>query len=234
MPAAERTARRHRDWVRWALKPLVFALCALPLLGMVWDTTHGGLGANPIQALINRTGLWSVRLLLITLAVTPLRRLTGTAWPVRLRRMLGLYAFFYAMLHLLVYLALDQALMPALILTDLSRPYILVGYAAVALLIPLAVTSTDGMMRRMGARWKRLHRLVYPAAVLAVLHYLMLTKIALRPPETYAVLLALLLGYRVVYRLHRRYGRRVRRGGGRASVEESPRGRASHNSGRVP
>jgi len=221
MPAAARVATKRRDWISRIAKPLVFTLCALPLLAMVWDGTHGGLGANPIQELINRTGLWAVRLLLITLAVTPLRHWIGQAWPVRLRRMLGVFAFVYALLHLLVYLTLDQAFIPALILTDATRPYILVGYAALALLIPLAVTSTDGMMRRLGARWKRLHRLVYPAAVLAVLHYLMLTKIVLRPPETYAVLLGLLLGYRLLRWLSRRCGRRARSDTGRASAEES-------------
>lgn len=221
MPGATRTPTTRRDWVRWVLKPLVFILCTLPALAMAWDAIHGGLGANPIQALINRTGLWAVRLLLITLAITPLRHLIGQSWPVRLRRTLGLFAFFYAVLHLLVYLVLDQTLIPALILTDVSRPYILVGYAALALLIPLAATSTNSMMRRMGPRWKQLHRLVYAAAILAVLHYLMLTKIALRPPETYALLLAVLLGYRFVRWLYRQYVRRARSRAQSTSAEET-------------
>jgi len=220
MPAATRSATRRRDWVRWGLKPLTFLLCSLPLLAMAWDGTHGGLGANPIQELINRTGLWAVRLLLVTLAITPLRHLIGRGWPIRLRRMMGVFAFVYALLHLVVYLALDQSFIPALILTDATRPYIIVGYVALALLIPLAVTSTDGMMRRMGARWKQLHRLVYPATVLAVLHYLMLTKIVLRPPETYAALLAILLGYRLLRWLYRRHGHRVRSRAAHASAEK--------------
>lgn len=206
MPATR--ARKRLDRVRYVAKPLVFVLCLLPALAMLLDAAGGHLGANPIQALIDRSGLWAVRLLLITLAVTPLRRLPRLGWLIRLRRMLGLYAFFYASLHLLVYLVLDQGLMPGLILTDLGRPYILVGYAAVALLIPLAVTSTDGMMRRLGRRWKQLHRLVYVVAVLAVAHYLMLVKLDLRSPLMYAALLAALLGYRAV-----RYGvRRARLG----------------------
>ncbi|HYW02967.1 MAG TPA: protein-methionine-sulfoxide reductase heme-binding subunit MsrQ [Gammaproteobacteria bacterium] len=209
---------RGMDPVRRVAKPVTFVLCLLPALAMVLDAATGHLAVNPIQELINRTGLWAVRLLLVTLAVTPLRRLPRMGWLIRLRRMLGLYAFFYALAHLLVYLVLNQGLVPALILADLGRPYILAGYAAVALLIPLAVTSTDGMMRRLGRRWKRLHRLVYPAAILAVAHYLMLVKLDLRPPLTYAGLLALLLGWRLV----RYAARRLRRHRAQQAGQRSP------------
>lgn len=205
-------SRRGPAWVGRYAKPAVFLLCLVPFVLMLWDGARGGLGANPIQELIDRTGLWGLRLLLITLAVTPLRRLPGLGWLIRLRRMLGLYAFFYALLHLAVYLVLNQGLIPALIIADLGRPYILVGYAALALQLPLAATSTDGMMRRLGRRWKRLHTLVYPAAVLAVLHYFILVKIYRLPPLAYAGVLAVLLGYRFVrwYASRRaiRYGNR--------------------------
>lgn len=209
MAAEARAARSESsDWVSRFAKPAVFALCLVPFAWMLWDGVRGGLGANPIQELINRTGLWALRLLLITLAVTPIRRLPRLGWLIRLRRMLGLYAFFYTVLHLVVYLALNQGFIPALIIADLGRPYILVGYAALALQIPLAATSTDGMMRRLGRRWKRLHTLVYPAAVLAVLHYLILVKIYRQPPLVYAALLGALLGYRLVRRYVRRVGSR--------------------------
>jgi sulfoxide reductase heme-binding subunit YedZ len=186
------------DRRRW-LKPAVFILCLLPALALAADALTGGLGANPIEAITHRTGDWALRLLLITLAVTPLRRLTGWSWPGPLRRMLGLYAFFYASLHFLTYLVLDQFFDPAAIVEDIAkRPYITVGFTAFVLLIPLALTSTNGMIRRLGGRnWRRLHRLVYPIAILGVIHFLWLVKADLREPLIYLAILAALLGYRL-------------------------------------
>ncbi|MHB1528733.1 MAG: protein-methionine-sulfoxide reductase heme-binding subunit MsrQ [Acidiferrobacteraceae bacterium] len=164
----------------------------------------GTLGANPISDLTNRTGLWSLRLLLATLAVTPLRRLSGWVWLMPARRLLGLFAFFYGLLHFAVYLALNQTFSPTLILGDLSRPFIIAGYLSFALMVPLAATSTVRAMRALGPRWQLLHRLVYAVAILAVLHYLLLVKIDFQPPEAYGALLTLLLSYRLAMSLRRR------------------------------
>ena len=155
-----------------------------------------GSGANPIEAVTRALGDWALRLLLLTLTVTPLRRLTGWGWPLRLRlrRMLGLYAFFYALLHLLSYIVLDQFFYWPEVWADIvKRPYITIGMAAFVMLIPLAVTSTQGWMRRLGRNWQRLHRLVYPIAIAAVMHYLMLVKVIATEPLLYAGILLLLL-----------------------------------------
>jgi sulfoxide reductase heme-binding subunit YedZ len=186
---------RQHALIRWIGKPLVFLLGLLPLAGLFWQ----GLGVNPVETLTHHTGEWGLRLLLITLAITPLRRITGWAWVVRFRRMLGLFAFFYASLHFATYLVFDQFFdLPAIAQDVLKRPYITVGFAAFLSLIPLAVTSTNAMMKRLGGRrWQRLHRLVYLIGLLAILHYLWLVKADLTRPLAYAVVLALLLGYRV-------------------------------------
>ena len=179
-------------------KPLVFLLCLLPLALLVWRIAAGRLGANPVEAVLHFTGAWGLRLLLVTLAITPLRRLTGRGWLLRFRRMLGLFAFFYVVLHVTVYLVLDRGLAWDEIVTDLSkRPYIMVGFAAFVLLVPLAVTSTRGWVRRLGRRWQLLHRSVYLIAVLGVLHFLWLVKADLREPLIYAAVLAVLLAARV-------------------------------------
>jgi sulfoxide reductase heme-binding subunit YedZ len=186
--------------LRW-LKPPLFVLCLLPLALLLWRVSVGDAGPNPVEVVTHETGNWALRLLLATLAVTPLRRLTGWAWLVRLRRMLGLFAFFYALLHLTTYLWLDQFFDWRAIAADIvKRPYITVGFAALALLVPLAVTSTRGWIRRLGPRWKQLHRLVYPAALLAVLHNLWLVKADLLEPGIYAAILALLLAARLPWR----------------------------------
>lgn len=192
------TKRRHR----W-LEPSVFLLGLLPAVVLLLDALSGGLGANPVEAITHRTGDWALRFLLITLAVTPLRQLTGWTWPGPLRRMLGLYAFFYATLHFLTYLVLDQFFDLTAIVEDIAkRPYITVGFTAFVLLIPLAVTSTNAMVRRLGGkRWKRLHRLVYLIGILGVVHYLWLVKADLREPLIYAAVLAVLLGARLVGRV---------------------------------
>jgi sulfoxide reductase heme-binding subunit YedZ len=190
MPASERS-------LRWGIKPAVFLLCLVPLLWLVWDVIQEQLSANPVEDITHRTGDWALRFLLITLAVTPLKRLSGQVWLLRLRRMLGLYAFFYTLLHFLTYLWLDQQFLFSEILVDISkRPYITVGFSAFVLLIPLAVTSNRYAMRRLGRRWQRLHRSVYVIAALGVLHYLWLVKADSRDPIIYGLVLVGLLGIR--------------------------------------
>jgi sulfoxide reductase heme-binding subunit YedZ len=177
-----------------ALKPLLFALCLVPFGALVWDYTHQALGPDPVAALEHRTGLWALRLLLITLTVTPLRRLTGWNKAVRFRRMLGLFAFFYASVHLLIYTVVDLGGFWSQLLEEIAkRPYITVGFSAWLLLIPLAITSTKGMMRRLGRRWQQLHRLVYVAALLGTLHFLWLVKADHREPALYVGLFVVLM-----------------------------------------
>lgn len=181
------------------LKPCLF-LCALVPLGLlIGDGFNDGLGANPVEAITHRTGDWGLRFLLITLAVTPLRRLSGWHWLGRLRRMLGLFAFFYLCLHFLTYAILDSGLDPGYIADDiLKRPYITIGFTSFCLLIPLAVTSTDGMVRRLGGRrWRLVHRLAYVAGAGGVLHFLWLVKADLREPLIYLGILVVLLGLRI-------------------------------------
>lgn len=182
------------------LKSVVFAASLLPLAWLLWLAVSDGLGANPIEALTRYTGGWALRFLLITLALTPLRHLANLPKLMTLRRMLGLYAFFYACLHVSVYFGLDQFFAWREILADITkRPYITVGFTAFVLLVPLALTSTQNMMRRLGRHWKRLHRLVYPAAIAAVLHFIWLVKADLREPLIYAAVLIYLLGYRIYF-----------------------------------
>lgn len=178
-----------------SLKPVVFVAALLPLVILVADGIYDALGANPIETISHRTGDWTLRLLLITLAVTPIRKLTGWQAVGRVRRMLGLFAFFYAVLHFLTYTWLDQALVWQDIVADvIKRPYITIGFASFLLLVPLAATSTQGMIRRLGGRrWRRLHRLAYVATIGGVLHYLWLVKADLREPLFYAAILSLLL-----------------------------------------
>lgn len=163
-----------------------------------WLTGSGALGADPVAAIEHFLGLWALRLLLLTLAVTPLRQLTGLAVLLRFRRMLGLYAFAYASLHFAAYLVLDLRGYWAEIFVEIAkRPYITVGFAAWLMLVPLAATSTRAAMRRLGRRWGLLHRLVYPVAILAVLHFWWVVKSDVREPAIYAGVLALLLGWRL-------------------------------------
>ncbi len=182
-------------------KPLVFLLCLVPVLVLGWQVMDNTLGPNPVEAVVHFTGIWTLRFLLVTLAVTPLRRLTGLAWVLRFRRMLGLFAFFYALLHFAAYLVLDRALAWSEIVRDLTeRPYIIVGFAALVLMVPLAVTSTRGWIRRLGRRWQQLHRAVYLIAVLAVLHFIWLVKADIREPLIYAGVLAALLTFRLPWK----------------------------------
>ena len=185
------------------IKPTVFVLCLLPMAWYAFALVTDQLGANPIEAVTRGTGEWALRLLLITLSMTPLRRYAGWSWPLRIRRMLGLFAFFYACVHLTSYLWLDQFFDWNEIWRDIvKRPFITVGMLAFVLLIPLAVTSTNKMIKRLGRNWVRLHRLVYVIAILGVLHFWWLVKADVRTPLLYALLLTLLLSMRVVW--HRR------------------------------
>jgi methionine sulfoxide reductase heme-binding subunit len=180
------------------LKGAIWIGALLPLALLVHGAVTDGLGADPIETLTHRTGWWGLTLLLATLAVTPVRRLTGWNRVIGVRRLLGLFAFFYVALHFAVYL-LDQELVLAYIAEDvLERPYITVGFAAFVLLIPLTVTSTRGMIRLLGGmRWQRLHRLVYLSAALGVLHFLWLVKADVREPLLFGGVLLLLLALRL-------------------------------------
>lgn len=181
------------------VKPAVFLAALFPLGLLVWDGFADGLGANPIEAITHRTGRWTLRLLLITLAIAPLRRITGWNELARLRRMLGLYAFFYALLHFLTYIWLDQSLVLRDITEDIiERPYVTLGFTAFLLLVPLAVTSTNAMVRRLGgARWRKLHKLAYVAGLAGALHYLWLVEADTRDPIIYLIVLAALFAFRL-------------------------------------
>ena len=187
--------------MRRALKPALFLLCALPLawlLARASGIAGPGLGPNPIDEIMDRLGDWGLRLLLATLCVTPLAVTLRRPWLMGLRRMLGLFAFTYLSLHFLNWLVLDQWFDLGAIAADIARrPYITVGFTAYALLVPLAVTSTAGWMRRLGRRWHRLHRLVYAAAILGCTHFWWQVKADWREPAVYAAMLALLLGWRI-------------------------------------
>jgi len=190
------------------IRASVFVVALLPLAGLVQRGVAGTLGANPVEMVLRSLGTWTLVLLLATLAITPLRRVTGWAWLVRLRRMLGLFAFFYATLHVGAFVWLDHWFNWAEILADVvKRPYLNFGFAAYVLLIPLALTSTQAMVRRLGGRnWLRLHRSVYAIGVLGVLHFWFhkLAKNDLSQPVIYAVVLALLLGMRLAHTLSAR------------------------------
>jgi methionine sulfoxide reductase heme-binding subunit len=180
------------------VKAAVFVLAAAPAVMLAVDGVRGNLTADPIEEITHRTGWWALTLLLVTLAVTPVRRLTGWNQLVQLRRMLGLYAFSYAVLHLLTYVVLDLFFAFDILLEDvMERPYITVGFAAFLILLALAVTSTKGWIRRLGRRWQQLHRLVYVAAVLGVVHFYWQVKADTREPLIYAGILVVLLVARV-------------------------------------
>jgi methionine sulfoxide reductase heme-binding subunit len=192
--------------VRFVAKPAVFAASLVPLGLLVRGALSNGLGANPIEAVTHTTGDWTLRFLLLTLAVTPLRAMTGLNQLVRFRRMLGLFAFFYACLHMLTYVWLDKFFSWRDIAHDVPhRPFIALGALAFTILVPLAATSTAGMIRRLGGRaWRALHRLVYVAAVAGVVHYWWLVKADITRPRRYAVALGLLFAARAAVAWHRR------------------------------
>ena len=179
----------------------------MPFALVVGDTfgITGSLGANPIEEILDRFGNWGLRFIMITLAVTPLRQLTGMNLLARYRRMLGLFTFFYVFLHFVTWLILDQGLLMSAIVADIvKRPFITIGMVALLLLIALAVTSTHGMRRRLGRRWQTLHNSVYVIAVLGVWHFWWQVKLDTLEPLVYAVILTILLGYRVIVNLSRR------------------------------
>jgi len=181
------------------VKAALFVASLFPLLRLSWFAFSDQLGANPIELITRSLGTWTLVFLLITLSITPLRKLSGWNWLIKLRRMAGLFAFFYALLHFITYIWLDQFFDLSSIYKDvIKRPFITIGFAAFILLIPLAVTSTNAMMKKLGGKnWQILHRLVYLIAVFAVVHYWWLVKKDLTQPIIYATVLAVLLGYRL-------------------------------------
>jgi sulfoxide reductase heme-binding subunit YedZ len=192
--------------VRRVLKPVVFLGCLAPFLWLAYNTVWGSLGVNPVETITNETGIWTLRLLVATIAITPIRWVTGWNPIINFRRMIGLFAFFYATVHFLIYFVLDRSLMLDGLWEDIVlRPYITVGFAAFVLMIPLALTSTRGWIRRMGGRrWNLLHKLVYASAVLGALHYVWKVKLDVTNPMIYAAIVVVLLVWRVV----RAFGRR--------------------------
>jgi sulfoxide reductase heme-binding subunit YedZ len=184
-------------------KPVVFLICLLPLSVLflrAFELAGFGLGANPIEELLHQLGRWGLKFLLLTLAITPLRRWTRWNWLLRFRRMLGLFAFFYIVLHFLTYAVLDQGLDMAAIVEDIiERPYITLGMTGLLLMIPLAVTSNRAMMRRLGKRWQKLHRLVYIIAIAGVWHFYWQVKLDTLDATLYALMLTVLLATRVHY-----------------------------------
>ncbi len=195
------------EQIRW-IKTAAFLLCLVPLARLTWLAAGEKLGANPIEYITHSTGWWTLAFLMITLAVTPLRRLIAATWLLRLRRMLGLFAFFYAVLHFTTYVWLDQFFDWSSIAKDIvKRPFITIGFAAFVLLIPLAATSTNSMVRRLGAaRWQLLHRLVYVVAILGVAHFWWLVKKDITEPVLFACVLSVLLGARLAWRARRSHG----------------------------
>jgi methionine sulfoxide reductase heme-binding subunit len=201
--------------VRWVLKPLVFMAALGPLAWLVWAVMTGNLSPNPLSDITLHTGIWTLRFLCITLAITPLRRLTGWHPVIRFRRMLGLFTFFYGTLHFLIYVIADRfagldfpdGIVAWSTVVNLGRsvgediykrPFITIGFTALMLMLPLAITSTAGWIRRLGGRrWQTLHRLIYAAAVAAVIHYWWLVKADVTEPRNYALIVAVLLGFRV-------------------------------------
>ncbi|MGQ0522418.1 MAG: sulfite oxidase heme-binding subunit YedZ [Betaproteobacteria bacterium] len=187
------------------IKAVLFAACLYPLASLIWLGFTGELGADPVEFIRRSTGTWALDFLIITLSITPLRRATGWHWLVRLRRMFGLYAFFYAVIHVVTYLWLDQLFELAAIWHDIvKRPLIAAGFLSFVLMIPLAATSTDRMVRRLGGkRWQTLHRTVYLIAVAGVVHFWWLVKIDYTGPLLYSAIIGALLLVRVVSRLER-------------------------------
>jgi sulfoxide reductase heme-binding subunit YedZ len=182
-------------------KPILFVLCLVPLASLVWRGFYGDLGANPIETITRSTGDWTLRFLLITLSVSPLRQWFGLSALLRFRRMLGLYVFFYACCHFSIWFIFDHALDFTDMIEDIvERPYITVGFSALVLLIPLAATSNNAMLRKLGRRWKTLHQLSYLIVMLGVLHFLWLVKADYLEPGIYALIAAVLLLQRINFK----------------------------------
>jgi methionine sulfoxide reductase heme-binding subunit len=208
-----------RGPVPW-LKPAVFMGSLVPLAALVIRAARGTLSADPIREVLNQFGLLTLIFLIATLTLTPLRKLFGWTWPIRIRRMVGLFAFFYASLHFVTYVGADQSFRWSAILDDIvKRKFIFVGFTAFVCLVPLAITSTNGMVRRLGiARWQRLHRLAYVAPTLGVIHFIWRVKKDITQPATYGVVLAVLLAFRIVDAVRSR-GKRRASGTAKASRE---------------
>ncbi|HEU4708084.1 MAG TPA: protein-methionine-sulfoxide reductase heme-binding subunit MsrQ [Methylophilaceae bacterium] len=190
-------SKKQIAWIKAGL----FIAALIPLARLFWLGFRDDLGANPVQFVEHQTGLWALIILLVTLSMTPIRLLTGMAWQIQLRRMMGLFMYFYACLHFTTYIWLDHWFAWSEITKDIAKhPYVLVGFTAFVLTTPLAITSNRAAMLRLGPNWKRLHSLVYLIGILAVLHFLWLVKKDIREPLIYALILALLLGIRLYYR----------------------------------
>ena len=204
-------------------KTLIFFAALVPLGRLVWKAWHGLLGANPIEVITHSTGDWTLILVLTTLAITPLRQITRQYWLIGVRRMIGLFAFFYAVLHFTTYIWLDKFFDLHEITKDIGkRRFIMVGFTAFVLLIPLAITSTAGWIRRLGGKnWQRLHRLIYVTAICGVVHYIWLVKADLRKPLEYAFVLSILLLYRVGVRVAETRKRLLARARTSAEVAEA-------------
>lgn len=194
------------DWARRVIKPAVFLACLIPFARLVYGALWGDLGANPVETITNTTGIWTLRLIVLTLAITPARWLTKWNTIIKFRRMVGLFAFFYGTLHFSTYFILDRSLRFDELWEDvMKRPYITMGFSAFVLMIPLALTSTSGWIRRLGGRrWNLLHRLIYVSAILAVIHYWWKVKLDTTNPRYYALIVGALLGVRIWRAIARR------------------------------
>jgi sulfoxide reductase heme-binding subunit YedZ len=199
------------QWARRVIKPAVFLACLIPFTQLVYGVFWGDLGANPVETITLTTGIWTLRLLVIALAITPARWVTKWSPIILFRRMVGLFAFFYGTLHFMTYFVLDQSLMFDGLWEDvMKRPYITMGFTAFVLLIPLALTSTKSWIRRLGGhRWNLLHRLIYVSAILAVIHYWWKVKLDTTNPRYYALIVAVLLGARIWRAIARRLSARA-------------------------
>jgi sulfoxide reductase heme-binding subunit YedZ len=198
--------------MRKALKPLVFTISLTPAAYLIFLGFTNDLGVNPAETLQLETGVWSLRFLVATLAITPFRRLTGWNRAIQYRRMLGLFAFFYAFLHFLTYLVLDKYFALDEMMADVfKRPFITMGFLAFVLMIPLALTSTKGWIRRLGRRWQVLHRLIYVSGIAAAVHYVWKGKVLLGPSVYYAAAIGLLLAFRLVWQLRSAKALKTRR-----------------------
>ncbi|MDH5387791.1 MAG: sulfoxide reductase heme-binding subunit YedZ [Gammaproteobacteria bacterium] len=183
--------------VSYVIKPVLFIICLVPLVWLVWGAINDTLGANPVEVMTRETGEWVLRFLLITLSITPARKILNLPWLIKLRRMLGLFVFFYAVMHFITYIWFDQYFNWSEIVKDVvKRPFITIGFAAFVLLIPLALTSNKIMIRRLKKNWLVLHKLIYVIAVLGVLHFTWLVKADYLQPVVYFLILLLLLVYR--------------------------------------
>ena len=206
--------------IRFIWKPIVFLLCLVPATLVVTDAfgLTGRLGANPVEAILDRFGNWGLRFIMITLAITPLRRITGWNWLSRFRRMIGLFTFFYILLHFTTWFVLDRDMLLSEVVADLTkRPFILIGFTALLILTALAATSFTAIRRRMGRHWQTLHNAVYVVGILGVWHYWWQVKKDITEPLIYAAILATLLGARIIWRLARK--RKQRRAALQAQVQ---------------